>query len=85
MRLLVPFFMRRKNLRKNETISKSENVNPIQLQEVYDDIDNQYNRNYYLRMNYKLSNYEIVAYDRINYDQLSVETNRTVEYLEILD
>ncbi len=77
--------MRRKKLRKNETISKSENVNHIQLQEVYDDIDNQYDPNYYLRMNYNLDNYEIAVYDEINYDQLSVETNRMVEYLEILD
>ncbi len=70
-------------LRNNGTISKSENVNHIQLQEVYD--DNQYDPNYYLRMNYNLDNYEIAVYDEINYDQLNVETNLTVEYLEIFD
>ncbi len=72
-------------LRNNETISKSENVNHIQLQEAYDDIDNEYDPIYYLRMNYNLDNYEIVVYDEINYDQLNVETNWMVRYLEILD
>jgi hypothetical protein len=77
--------MRRKKLRKNETISKSENVNEIELEEVYDDIENENDRIYYLRMNYKLDNYEIGVYDQINYDQLNVETNQTLEYLEILE
>jgi hypothetical protein len=36
-------------------------------------------------MNYNLDNYEIAVYDEINYDQLNVETNLTVEYLEIFD
>jgi hypothetical protein len=77
--------MRRKTLRKNETINKSENVNNIESQDAYDDIDNQYDRNYYLRINHELDYYEIGVYDEINYDQLNVETNQTVEYLEILE
>jgi hypothetical protein len=77
--------MRRKKLRKNEMIRKSENVNHIELEEVYDEIDNQYDRNHYLSMNYKLDNYEIEVYDQINYDRLNVDTNQTLEYLEILE
>jgi hypothetical protein len=70
--------MRRKKLRKNETIRKSENVNDIELEEVYDNIDNQYDRNHYLTMNCKLDNYEIEVYDQINYDQLNVDINQTL-------
>ncbi len=61
------------------------NRRQTQENSVHDDIDNEYDRNYYLRMNYNLYNYEMAVYDKINYDQLNVETNRTVEYLEISD
>ncbi len=49
------------------------------------DINNEYERNYYLRMNYKLDNYDIGVYEEINYNELIVETNKTVESTEILE
>jgi hypothetical protein len=75
--------MRRKKLRKKQ-IKPQPNVNDIVSEEEYDDINNEYERNDYLRMNFNLDNYDIGVYEPINYSELNVETNESVEYIQIL-
>jgi hypothetical protein len=70
--------LRRKKLRNNQ-IKCEPNVYDIELEEIYDDTNYEYNQNHYLRMNYKLNNYDIGVYDEINFDELYVETNQTLE------
>jgi hypothetical protein len=66
--------MRRKKLRKKQ-IKYEPNVYDIVSEEEYDDINNEYDRNYCLRMNFNLDNYDIGAHHRINYNQFNVQTN----------
>jgi hypothetical protein len=60
----------------------NHNVYDFVLEEDYDDINNEYDRNYFLRKNYELDNYDIGVYAEINYNQLNVGTNQSIGYLE---
>ncbi len=74
--------MRRMKLRKNQ-IKSVPNIYDFELEEVYDEVNNEYEPNHYLSMNLKLGNYDIAVYDQINQNELDVQTNETVECTQI--
>jgi hypothetical protein len=69
-------------LRKNQ-IKSVPNIYDFELEEVYDEVNNEYEPNHYLSMNLKLGNYDIAVYDQINQNELDVQTNETVECTQI--
>jgi hypothetical protein len=72
-------------LRKKRIINKSKNVHNIELEKVYEEINNEYDRNYEEMVDNEIYNYNIGNYDDINYSQLNIETNKTVEKTQILE
>jgi hypothetical protein len=66
---------RRKKLSKNEV---NQNLRKANI-ELYDDIDSQYDKNYYEKVDYEKDYYEKVDYETI------VEKDITVEYDEIFE
>jgi hypothetical protein len=67
------FIMRRKNLRKKRF--NSFNTKNLCINEIYEQIVNENDRNYYEIID---SNLDENIYDQINYDQLNAQTNQTV-------
>jgi hypothetical protein len=69
--------MRRKNLRK-----KRINTENLCINEIYEQTNNENNRNYYEKID---RNLDENVYNQINYDQLEAETNETVEYAVVCE
>ncbi len=83
--IVTIFILCRKRLRKKRIINKSKNVHNIELEKVYEEINNEYDRNYEEMVDNEIYNYNIGNYDDINYSQLNIETNKTVEKTQILE
>ncbi len=66
--------MRRKILRKKRISNNSKNIYSIGLDKVYDETNNEYDRNFEEMIENEIYNYDIGVYDELNF-----ETNKTVE------
>jgi hypothetical protein len=53
--------------------------------EKYDEINYEFNDNYYEIIDFESDEYEFREYDKISYDELDIEGNKIVEYTEILE